>query len=94
MITMFIKHKVNDYGAWKQVYDEFASLRNAMDVQGASVHRDPKDENQLTITHQFNDLAAASAYAGSEDLKSAMMKAGVQGPPEIWFTVEVEHTPV
>ena len=61
-------------------------------VTGASVHRDADDPNVITITHQFNDLNAATAFAGSEDLKSAMMKAGVAGPPDIWFTEDVEQT--
>jgi quinol monooxygenase YgiN len=94
MITMFAKHKVNDYGNWKQVYDEFASVRKEMGVKGASVHRDYEDSNLITITHQFDDLTAATAFAGSDDLKSAMMNAGVQGPPDIWFTEDVEHTSV
>ena len=92
MVTMFAKHKVNDYGKWKSVYDDFASVRKEGGVTGASVHRDADDPNVITITHQFNDLNAATAFAGSEDLKSAMMKAGVAGPPDIWFTEDVEQT--
>lgn len=91
---MFAKHRVNDYGTWKRAYDDFVTLRQEMGVQGASVHRDPEDGNVLTITHKFNDLAAATAFAGSEDLQSAMMRAGVKGPPDIWFTEDIEHTPV
>jgi hypothetical protein len=35
---------------------------------------------------------AATAFANSEDLKSAMMEAGVAGPPEIWFSEDIEQT--
>jgi quinol monooxygenase YgiN len=89
MITMFAKHKVNDFNVWKQAYDEFASVRHEMGVTGASVHRDASDPNVVTITHAFNNLDAAAAFAGSDDLKSAMMDAGVVGPPDIWFTEDV-----
>lgn len=93
MATMFVKHKVSDFDNWKRVYDEFASTRKEKGVTGANVHRDPGDSNTLVVTHQFKDLDAAKAFANSEELKSAMMNAGVEGPPDIWFTEDVEQTP-
>jgi quinol monooxygenase YgiN len=90
---MFVRHTVSDYDAWKRVYDEFAPVRKEKGVTGASVHRDPEDANTLIITHQFADMDAARAFAGSEELKSAMANSGVTGPPEIWFGTDVERTP-
>ena len=92
MVTMFAKHQVNDFNAWKRTYDEFASARKSAGVTGASVHRDASNPNILTITHVFKNLDAATAFAGSDELKSAMMKAGVVGHPDIWFTEDVEKT--
>jgi quinol monooxygenase YgiN len=92
MITMFAKHKVNDFDAWKRTYDEFAPVRKKMGVTGASVHRDARDPNIVTVTHTFNSLDAATAFAGSDDLKSAMKNAGVVGAPDIWFAEGVEQT--
>jgi quinol monooxygenase YgiN len=92
MATMFVRHKVNDYGNWKRVYDQLASVRKERGVTGASVHRDPKDPNTIIVTHQFKDMNAATAFADSEDLKSAMADAGVAGPPEFWFGEEIEST--
>jgi quinol monooxygenase YgiN len=93
MVTVFIRSKVSDYGNWKRVYDEYASARKENGVTGASVHRDVKDLNVLTVTQRFNDLSAATAFANSEQLKTAMAKAGVVGAPDIWFTEDVERTP-
>lgn len=90
--TLFAKHSVNDYDSWKRVYDDFASTRKEMGVIGASVHRDANDPNVVTVTHRFNDLDAATAFAGSEKLKSAMADAGVAGPPEIWIAEDVDQT--
>ena len=92
MATMFVRHKVNDYGNWKRAYDEFVSVRREHGVTGASVHRDASDSNMIIVTHQFNDVDAAMAFANSEELKSAMMDAGVAGPPEIWFSEDIEQT--
>ena len=90
MITMFVKHKVGDFGKWKSVYDDFSSVRKEMGVSGASVHRETNNSNTIFVTHQFNNLNSATAFAESEELKSAMANAGVAGPPEIWFTEDVE----
>ena len=92
MATMFVRHKVDDFGKWKRVYDGFTPTRKEMGVTGASVHRDANDPNILMVTHQFKSMDAAKAFADSEELKSAMAEAGVSGPPEIWFTEDIEHT--
>ncbi len=90
--TMFVKHKVRDYRTWKPSYDGLGSVRKQKGVTAASVHRDAKDPNTIIVMHQFKDLDAATGFASSEELKSAMAKAGVTGPPEIWFSEDIEHT--
>jgi hypothetical protein len=92
MVTMFIKAKVRDYANWKPGYDEFAQKRKEKGVTAASVHRHVSDPNMVTVTHQFATLTAASAFADWEELRSAMMKGGVEGPPDSWFTEDVEQT--
>lgn len=93
MATMFVKHKVENYDNFKRVYDDFAPVRRERGVTGASVHRDAEDPNTVIVTHQFGDLEAATSFAASEELKTAMANAGVAGPPEIWFSEDVEQTP-
>lgn len=90
--TMFIKHKVSDYTTWKPSYDGLGSVRKQKGVTAASVHRDANDPNTIIVMHRFKDLDAATGFASSEELKSAMAKAGVTGPPEIWFSEDIEHT--
>ena len=92
MTTMFVRHTVNDYGSWKRIYDEVAPLRKQKGVTAASVHRDANDPDTVFITHQFANMEAAKAFASSEELKSALAKAGVKGSPQFWFTEDVEHT--
>ena len=92
MVTFFAKHTVKDYSNWKQVYDGLASIRQNMGVTGASVSRDPQNANLLTVTHQFNDLSSAAAFAHSDELKAAMANAGVEGMPELWIAERIEQT--
>lgn len=90
--TMFVKHKVSDYKTWKPVYDGLKSVRKEKGVTAASVHRDAKDPNTIIVTHQFNDMNAATRFADSAELKAALSKAGVNGQPEFWFSEDVERT--
>jgi quinol monooxygenase YgiN len=91
--TMFVRHKVGDYTNWKRVYDGLAPVRKQKGVTAASVHRDAKDPNTILVMHQFKDMKAATGFANSEELKSAMARAGVNGPPEFWFGEDIEHSP-
>ena len=91
--TMFVKHKVKDYKTWKSAYDGLGTVRKQSGVTTASVHRDAKDPNVIIVTHQFKDLNAATGFANSEELKSAMVNAGIGGSPEFWFSEDVERTP-
>lgn len=88
MVTMFVRHKVENYDAWRKVYDDFDQTRRGLGVKGAAVYQEANDEKDVTVTHQFEDLDSATSFANSEDLRAAMGKAGVAGPPDIWFTKE------
>ncbi len=90
--TMFVKHKVRDYTIWKPNYDGLGSVRKQKGVTAASVHRDANDPNTIIVMHQFKDMNAATGFASSAELKSAMANAGVTDPPEIWFSEDIEHT--
>ena len=91
--TMFVKHQVKDFNAWKSVYDGLGEVRKQKGVTAASVHRDPQNKNTLIITHQFKDLKSATDFANSTELKSALERSGVNGKPEIWFSEDLEATP-
>ena len=86
MTTLFVRHSVADYPAWRKVYASVAPLQNAAGVTAEAVYRSADDPNDVTVTHEFTSLEAAKAFAGSEDLKAAMQRAGVVGAPTIWFT--------
>jgi len=92
MATMFVRHKVGNYENWKRAYDEFAPVRKKRGVTRATVHHDPDDPNTIIVTHQFTDMKAVSEFVNSEELKSAMEKAGVSSPPEFWFGEDIEQT--
>ncbi len=89
MIRMFARHGVEDFAKWKAVYDSFGSVQEEGGVVDAAVYRAADNPNDLTITHDFNTLEEAQAFANSPELKAGMQEAGVYGPPDIWFATQV-----
>lgn len=88
-VRLFVRHEVSDYAAWRKVYDEFDATRRKMGVTAQAVYRSIDNPNDLTVTHDFKTIDKAKALTASPELKAAMEKAGVAGPPHIWFSTRV-----
>jgi len=86
MATLFVRHKVADYAAWRKGYDEFDAKRRSMGVTSDGVYQLDGDPNDVTAYHEFATMAAAKAFAASPELRDAMASLGVVGAPDIWFT--------
>jgi hypothetical protein len=86
MVTMFVRHQVADYAAWRRVYDTLGAVQKAGGVTAEDVYQAVGDPNDLTVTHDFATIEAAQAFAGSAELQAAMHDAGVVGAPTVWFT--------
>lgn len=81
--TAIVQHRVSDYSAWRKVYEELADLQAKGGVIAKSVHCSKDDPNLVLVMHTFASVEAATAFLSSGDLKAAMGRAGVQGPPRI-----------
>lgn len=86
MTRMFVRHRVADYVAWREAYDEFDEERRSLGVNDQAVYRSVADQNDVTVWHDFAGQDVAESFASSPQLRQAMQHAGVQGAPEIWFT--------
>ena len=88
MTSMLIQHKVNDFAAWKKVFDSAAGLRSSSGELSTQIFHDASDPNSLTIINKWDSLENAQKFAHSPELKAAMEKAGVAGPPTVTFLNE------
>jgi len=89
MVTLFVRHDVQDYGKWREGYDANAEMIRGLGVRADSVYRSVDDGNNITVSHDFDSIDAARKFAGSDELKAAMQGVGVVGHPEIWFVEQV-----
>ena len=87
-VRMFVRHTVTDYAAWRKAYDAFDATRKKLGVTAQAVYQAVDNPNDVTVTHDFKSMEKAKAFAESAELKEAMEKAGVAGPPTIWFTTK------
>jgi len=85
MATLFVRHTVADYAAWRKGYDEFDATRRSMGVTSDGVYQLDGNPNDLTIYHEFASMDAAKSFAASTELREAMASLGVVGAPDIWF---------
>jgi hypothetical protein len=86
--TLLVRHQVEDYAAWRSVYDSLDGLRKEHGCTAGEVMVDPADKQDVFIIHRFPSLEQAQSFAGSNELREGMSKAGVKGPPRIEFAVE------
>jgi len=86
MATLFVRHKVKDFGSWKAAYDAFTKERETLGVTSHGVFQATDDPNDVTVYHEFTDINTAKEFMGSARLKEVMQAAGVVGAPDVWYT--------
>ena len=84
MAFYVVNHKVNDFGVWKKVYDEFESTREQYGVKEHYALQSVQDPNHVMVVGE-GELEAIKKFLNSEDLKSGMESAGIVGSPEIFI---------
>ena len=87
--TLLVRHQVDDYAAWRLVYEELDGLRKEHSCTAEEVMVDSTDKQDVFIIHRFPSLEQAQSFAGSNELREGMGRAGVKGAPRIEFAVEV-----
>lgn len=81
MATTIMIFKVKDYDHWRSVYDAQAKLGEKAGRQSETVYRSPDDPNDLALIGTFDTAAGFRSLVESEELRTVMAEAGVQGMP-------------
>jgi hypothetical protein len=85
MATMIVRHRVSNFETWKEVFDGMKSTRAKYGWKSTRVLRDATDPNLVTIINHVASLDQAKQYGADPELRGAMQRGGVQGPPDIAF---------
>ena len=85
MALMVVLHRVKDYAAWRNVYDEVAPVQKAGGVTAERVYRAKDDPNNVLVMHHFATMPEAVAFMENSEIRDAMTRAGVEGAPRFEF---------
>jgi heme-degrading monooxygenase HmoA len=86
-----VRHHVDDFDAWKKMYDDFAPVQAEHGVHAHQVLRSIENPNEVVVTHTFDSSDAARAFFAMPELKEAMSQGGVNADSvEISYFNEVE----
>ena len=91
MAVLVIRHQVESYDTWKAVFDEDAATRQAHGSRREQVFCDVADANVVLIYLDWDDAERAWLFARSDDLRDAMVRAGVIDHPDLWILKEVDQ---
>ncbi len=90
MASMFIRQRVAHFGKWNPAFDDHEAARRQGGVTAHSLHGDGDEPDVIVITFRVGSIARAREFVASDELRAAMERAGIEGPPEIRFADDVE----
>ena len=85
MVHVMIRHKVADYGRWKEAFDSHLTNRKRAGETGSHVYHSVEDPHDIVVQLHFETIDEARKFMNSDDLRQAMKGAGVQGAPEVQY---------
>jgi heme-degrading monooxygenase HmoA len=88
MAKLLVHHKVQDYSAWRKIFDEDDMRRKEYGSTGVQILKSASDPNDLTVLIDWPSVDAAKTFAASDALKEKMKNAGVISQPEMTFLEE------
>ncbi len=85
MQYVLIIHEVEDYPAWKKVFDNAAGIRREAGERSYQVLKYENDANRIVHFSAWTSIAAARAFFESPRLVEIRRQAGVKAPEFIYL---------
>lgn len=82
---VLIIHEVADYAAWKQIFDDAATLRKTAGEIRYQLLRYEHQPNQIVHFSEWSSLAHAKRFFESPELVEIRRVAGVKAPAFIYL---------
>lgn len=92
--AVILRYRVADFEAWKTVFDENESKRQASGFLGHHINRAEDDPNNLSVYFAVSDVDEFQAYAESDDVKALMQEAGVISQPDFMWLIPAREAVV
>jgi hypothetical protein len=86
-----VRHRVEDYPKWKEVFDSTAEYKRSHGWKGYRLHTIEGENTHVLVMEEFETEDQAREFIGSEYLREAMGRAGVSDQPDIWVVELLEE---
>jgi len=83
MAWTHVRHRVEDYPKWKEVFDSTAEHKRSHGWKGYRLLAIEGDNNHVLVMEEFETEDQAREFLGSDYLREAMGRAGVSDEPDI-----------
>lgn len=83
MALLTVQHPVQDFGAWRSVYESLDEIQRDWGVTSASVHRLASSPDVVLIIRHFATVAQAQGFLTNREIQVAMQRAGLTSEPRI-----------
>lgn len=90
MQHVLIIHEVEDYAAWKEIFDQAAGIRKQAGEVSYQLLRYDTDANNIVHFSEWSSLENARCFFESPTLMEIRKKAGVKAP-EFIYLEEIER---
>lgn len=84
MSYFIVSHSVEDFDAWKKVYDSFEPTRLKFSIREHYALQSVEDKNSVVVVGE-GSLENIKKFLASDDLKNGMANAGVIGSPTLFI---------
>jgi quinol monooxygenase YgiN len=85
MQNVLIIHEVEDYKAWKVIFDKAASIRKEAGERHYQVLKFENESNKIVHFSEWTSIDAAKAFFESPRLVQIRKEAGVKAPDFIYL---------
>jgi len=85
MQYVLIIHEVEDYPAWKKIFDNAAGIRKNAGEQSYQVLKYEKEPNKIVHFSKWSSIDNAKAFFESPELAKIRKEAGVKAPEFIYL---------
>jgi heme-degrading monooxygenase HmoA len=85
MEYVLIIHEVEDYGAWKVIFDDAGDIRKNAGEQGFQVLKFNNNANKIVHFSKWTSIADAQAFFESDTLVEIRKQSGVKAPEFVYL---------
>jgi len=85
MEYVLIIHEVEDYDAWKKIFDDAALIRKSAGELSFQVLKLDNNPNKIVHFSKWSSISNAKAFFESEKLVEIRKQAGVKAPEFIYL---------